>query len=496
MTISAATEAPLRHPTQLYVDGSWVGPASGETIDVIDSNDESHFYSVAAAGVADVKDAVSAARRAFDDGPWPRMLPTERAQYLRRMAEELRSRSDALSQIWPRESGQLVRIARAGAGTAAGTLDFYAGLAEQFAWEEPVSPSVGGGFAALVHEPVGTVAAIVPWNSPIMSSTRKVAPALLAGCTVVLKGAPEAPGAVYLLAEVADAVGLPAGALNVLVANRDVSESLVRDPRIDKVSFTGSTAVGRRIGAIMADRVGRCTLELGGKSAAVVLDDADIVTVAESLATTECRLAGQVCSALTRVIVSRARHDEFLEALVAAFAAKRVGSAFDEDTQIGPLASEAQLRRVQGYVEAGRKEGAVLAAGGSRPSHLPRGYFFEPTVFGGVDNSSVIAREEIFGPVLAVIPAADEEDAVRIANDSQYGLNAAVFTSDVDRAWEVARSLRTGTVGHNADRLDFGIAFGGFKQSGIGREGGRIGLLPYLEAKTVLLDAVPSAWSA
>ena len=492
--IAPSAHSVLSHPDRFYIDGEWVRGSSDALIDVIDSNTESLFYQVAEARAADIARAVEAARAAFDRGPWPRMTHAQRGEYVRAMAEELRGRSETLSEIWPRESGQLIKLARTGAATAAGTLDFYGRLADTYAWEEVVTPSSGTGFGLVVHEPVGTVAAIVPWNSPIMSALRKIAPALVAGCTTVLKAAPEAPGAPYLIAEVADAVGLPRGVLNVVTADREASEELVRDPRIDKVSFTGSTAVGRRIGMIMADRVGRCTLELGGKSAAVILDDADLAAAAESIATTECRLAGQVCSALTRIVVTRSRHDEFVEALGAAFAAKRVGDAFDESTQVGPLASAKQLRRVEHYVEVGRSEGARLVTGGGRPSGLDRGYFVEPTVFGGVHNSSTIASEEIFGPVLSVIPARDEDDAVRIANDSRYGLNASVFTTDVDRARGVAGRLRTGTVGHNADRIDFGIGFGGFKQSGIGREGGLLGILPYLEAKTVLLDGPPAEY--
>jgi acyl-CoA reductase-like NAD-dependent aldehyde dehydrogenase len=342
-----------------------------------------------------------------------------------------------------------------------------------------------------VREPVGVVGAIIPWNAPVALICHKIAPALLAGCTVVLKSAPEAPGEGYVFAEVADEIGLPAGVLNVVTADRDVSELLVRDPGVDKITFTGSTAAGRRIASLCGERIARCTLELGGKSAAVILDDIDLGTAAKSVARAECALNGQVCSSLTRVVVTKRRHDELVEALASTFSQTRVGDPFDEQTQLGPLVSERQRDRVEGYIAKGVAEGSTLATGGGRPKELDRGYYVEPTVFGNVDNGSTIGREEIFGPVLSVIAAEDEQDAVRIANDTMYGLNASVFTNDVDRARAVARELRSGTVGHNAFRTDFGMAFGGFKQSGIGREGGKEGLLPFLETKAVILEGTP-----
>jgi acyl-CoA reductase-like NAD-dependent aldehyde dehydrogenase len=297
-----------------------------------------------------------------------------------------------------------------------------------------------------------------------------------------------------VIAEAAEAVGLPAGVLNVLTADREVSELLVRDPNVDKISFTGSTAAGRRIASICGERIARCTLELGGKSAAVILDDMDLGTAAATLSQAECFLSGQVCSSLTRIVVPRSRHDELVEALASTFSQVRVGDPFEDQTQMGPLVASRQRDRVEGYIAKGIADGADLATGGGRPKDLERGWFVEPTVFGNVDNQSVIAQEEIFGPVLSVVPAEDEQDAIRVANDTIYGLNASVFTNDVNRAREVAGQLRSGTVGHNAFRTDFGIAFGGFKQSGIGREGGREGLLPFLETKTVILEGRPAGY--
>ena len=493
------TEEPvlqLRHLDRFFIGGAWVVPSSDSMITVTDSATEERFFSGAEAQAADVDRAVGSARQAFDAGPWPRMSHGERADYLRAIATALRKRGEEVGDIWPRESGVLHGIAKHAAEGAARTFEYYASLVDSFPFEEEAQPTAGGEFGLVVREPVGVVGAIIPWNAPMGLISNKVAPALLAGCTEVLKSSPEAPGEGYVLAEIAEEVGLPPGVLNVVTADREVSELLVRDPRVDKITFTGSTAAGRRIASICGERIARCTLELGGKSAAVILDDIDLETVAQTISGAECLLSGQVCSSLTRIVVPRHRHDALLEALSSTFSKVRVGDPFDPSTQMGPLASERQRDRVLGYIHKGVQEGATLATGGRRPDHLERGWFVEPTVFGNVDNGSTIAREEIFGPVLSVVPAEDERDAVRVANDTIYGLNASVFTDDVERARAVAGELRSGTVGHNAFRTDFGIAFGGFKQSGIGREGGIEGLYPFLETKTVILEGRPGRYAA
>jgi aldehyde dehydrogenase (NAD+) len=494
MSLTEDTVAPLRHLDRFFIGGEWVKPSTDSTIEVTDSATEEHFFTVAEAQPDDMARAVAAAREAFDMGPWPRMSHAERAEYLRAMAEGLRKRADDVGQIWPRESGVLHGIARGAAEGAARAFEYYASLAGTFAWEEEAAPTAGGTFGLLVREPVGVVGAIIPWNAPLSLITYKIGPALLAGCTVVLKSSPEAPGEGYVIAEVAEEVGFPPGVLNVVTADREVSELLVRDPRVDKITFTGSTAAGRRIASLCGERIARCTLELGGKSAAVVLDDIDLETVAAKISGAECFLSGQVCSSLTRIVVPRHRHDALLESLASTFAQVRVGDPFDPETNMGPLAAERQRDRVEGYIAKGVSEGATLATGGGRPSHLERGWFIEPTVFGNVENSATIAQEEIFGPVLSVIPAENERDAIRIANDTIYGLNASVFTDDVERAREVAGQLRSGTVGHNAFRTDFGVSFGGFKQSGLGREGGTEGLLPFLETKFVVLEGRPAPY--
>ncbi len=495
MSTTNATTAPVSHADRFFIGGEWVAPSSDATIDVIDSGSEELYYTIAEAAPDDMSRAVAAARHAFDEGPWPRLTHAARAEYLRALGAGLQERNDVLSQLWPRESGVLYKTSQYAGRIGSGALASYAALADTFPFEEECPPTGGGAFGLLVREPVGVVGAIIPWNAPVALICHKLGPALLAGCTVVLKSSPEAPGEGYVFAEVAEQIGLPPGVLNVVTADREVSELLVTNPGVDKITFTGSTAAGRRIASLCGERIARCTLELGGKSAAVILDDMDLGTAATTLARAECGLNGQVCSSLTRVIVTQRRHDELVDALAATFGQTRVGDPFDEQSQLGPLVSGRQRDRVLGYIAKGVDEGATLATGGGRPEDLDRGFYVAPTVFGNVDNGSTIGREEIFGPVLAVIPAADEQDAVRIANDTIYGLNASVFTNDVDRARAVAGELRSGTVGHNAFRTDFGMSFGGFKQSGIGREGGKEGLLPFLETKAVILEARPDAYT-
>ena len=492
MMMSAPRPNHVRHPGQLFIGGDWVEPSSASRFDVVDSTTEEVFLTVAEAQAADIDRAVAAARTAFDTGPWPRLSPTERGMWLGKVADAWETRGDALADSWALESGVLRSVSVHSAKSVAGIFRDYAALGETFAWEEKHISSMGLP-ALLVREPVGVVAAIIPWNAPHALMAYKVAAALIAGCTVIIKASPEAPSSPYFMAEICEEVGLPAGVVNVLTAERQVSELLVRDSRVDKVSFTGSTAAGRKIAAICGDRIARVTLELGGKSPAIILDDYDVGKAAAAIARSAPVMTGQVCASLTRIIVSDKRHDDFVDALAAAFGAIKVGDPFDATSQMGPLAMERQRDRVETLIAQGRAEGARLATGGGRPAHLNRGFFIEPTVFAGVDNSSTIAREEIFGPVLSVIPAASEAQAIEIANDSIYGLNSSVFTDDPDRAYAVGRQLRAGTVGHNGFRTDFGIAFGGFKQSGLGREGGVEGLHPYLEAKTMIFETAPKA---
>ncbi|MFB7143153.1 aldehyde dehydrogenase [Agrobacterium deltaense] len=478
----------LKHPDKFFIGGEWVAPSSSENFAVLDCSTEETVARVAKANSADMQKAVAAARQAFDTGPWPRMTPTERGTYLEKIAERLEAANDEFARGWSIETGIVYKVAQPRIGLfISGAFRQYAQMASTFPFTEE-HRSVTGNLAYKVYEPVGVVAEIIPWNGPAGLMAYKTAPALLAGCTLVIKSSPEAPTSAYMFAEICEEIGLPPGVINVVTADRDVSEELVRNPDVDKITFTGSTGAGRRIAAVAADRIARVTLELGGKSPAVVLDDYDIEDAAKILGSSYFGYnTGQICHSLTRIIVPRAKHDRMVEVLSEIARNTVVGDPFDAATMSGPLASARQRDTVERFVARGIADGATLTAGGKRPDHLSRGFFFEPTVFANVDNSASIAQEEIFGPVLSVIPADDEASAVRMANDSPFGLNAAVFTNDRDRALHVARQLRSGTVGHNGPRTDFSIGFGGFKQSGVGREGGIEGLTAFMESKTIVM---------
>ena len=478
----------IKQLDKLYIGGAWVAPSSDGKIDVVSPVTEEVIFSVAEAREADMDGAVAAAREAFDKGPWPRLTHGERAGWMLKLGEALKARNDELGNTWTNQIGALHAITRTAGVNSAMHFERYAALADTFEWEEPRTPADGHGRAMIVREPVGVCAAVVPWNSPLGLACGKLAPGFLAGCTFVLKASPETPLDAYIQAECAEQIGLPKGVLNVVAAHRPASEHLIRNPGIDKVAFTGSSAAGKRIASILGERMARYTMELGGKSAAIVLDDYGVDEAVASLTGSLCRLSGQVCAALTRVIVPRERHDDFVDSFSAAMANVHPGDPYDPASSYGPLAMERQLERVQGYIAKGKEEGARLVYGGGRPAGLNRGYYFEPTLFANVDNGMTIAQEEIFGPVISLIPCDGEEDAIRIANDSVYGLNGAVLTHDNQRAYDVARQIKAGNVSQGRMRIDFSIAFGGFKQSGVGREGGRDGLLPYLEPKTLMLD--------
>jgi acyl-CoA reductase-like NAD-dependent aldehyde dehydrogenase len=362
-------------------------------------------------------------------------------------------------------------------------LDNFIEVARSYPFSE-VRTSTNGN-ALVVREPVGVVAAIVPWNAPLLVTMIKLAPALLAGCTVVLKPAPESPLDAYLLAEMLQRAGLPDGVVNIVPADRDVSEYLVTHPGVDKVTFTGSTAAGRRIASLCGQDIRRVTLELGGKSAAIILDDADLDTTVETLRYGSLRNSGQVCSNKTRVLVSKTRERELLERLAALAASMPVGDPMDPSTQVGPLVSARQMHRVEGYIESGRIEGARIVAGGGRPRDLKQGWFVEPTIFSNVSPEMKIAREEIFGPVVTVLTYESEDQAIELANDSEYGLSGSVFSGDPEHALSVARRMRTGVVELNGSTVGYNAPLGGFKNSGIGRESGPDGLDAYVELKSI-----------
>jgi acyl-CoA reductase-like NAD-dependent aldehyde dehydrogenase len=362
-------------------------------------------------------------------------------------------------------------------------LDTYAEIGETYPFSSLRRSATGT--ALVLREPVGVVAAIVPWNAPQMTMALKLVPALLAGCTVVLKTAPETPLDAYLLAEMLQEAGLPEGVVNIVCADRKVSEHLVTHPGVDKVTFTGSTVAGQRIAALCGHDLRRVTLELGGKSAAVILDDADMDLTVDAVQQGSFRNAGQSCAAKTRLLVSRRRQDELLERLTELVSSIKVGDPFDPSTQVGPLSTARQRERVEAYIRAGKDEGARLLLGGGRPAHLKTGWFVEPTVFADVHSGMRIAQEEIFGPVISVLAYKDEDEAIAIANDSAYGLSGSVFTSDLQRGLELAKRIRTGTVELNGNPAGYGAPMGGVKMSGIGREFAQEGLDSYVEFKSV-----------
>ena len=469
---------------RLFIGGDWVAPSSDEKIEVISPSTEEVVARVPSASRADVDAAVAAARQAFDSGPWPQTTLAQRVAVLQRLRDSLVEHREMFADLLTEEMGCPITQSRtAQADVARVILESYLELVARYPLST-VRPS-SSGTALVTREPVGVVAAIVPWNVPQAITMHKLAPALLTGCTLVLKPAPETPLDAFLLADLLKAAGVPDGVVNVVPADRDVSEYLVTHPGVDKVAFTGSTAAGRRVAALCGQDLRRVTLELGGKSAAVILDDADLDATVESLRMGSFRNSGQVCSLKTRLVVSRRREDELLDRLTALVRSMPVGDPMDPATQIGPMATARQRQRVEEYIAIGREEGAQAVLGGGRPAGLDRGWFVEPTIFSKVDPSMRIAQEEIFGPVLAVMTYDDEEEAVAIANDSRYGLNGSVFTSDVEHGFEVARRMRTGTVELNGNPAGWHAPFGGFKDSGIGREAGLEGFDNYVETKAI-----------
>ncbi|GGC03422.1 aldehyde dehydrogenase [Novosphingobium endophyticum] len=480
----------LASPEKLFIGGDWSSSSGTDGIDIISPSTEEAVGRVAKATTADMDRAVAAARDAFDNGSWPRLSGPERAAVLRRIAEEMAKRSDDFARAWSLQVGMPFAQSSATAPYMGGYFTYYADMIEK-GFEEVRTPMMGG-HAIVVREPVGVVVAVVPWNAPLATLALKVAPALAAGCTVIAKPSPETPLEALILAECIAAAGVPDGVFSVLTADRDVSDYLIRKPEVDKVSFTGSTAAGLHIASVVSARGGRITTELGGKSAAIVLDDADIAKVVEGIMPNLVGLCGQQCAAFSRILVPHTLKGAVTDALAAAMQYVRIGDPFAETTDMGPLVTRDQHGRVFGYIEKGKAEGAKVVTGGSRPAHLDKGWYVEPTLFTDATNSMTIAREEIFGPVGTIIPYGSEEEAIAIANDSNYGLSGGVFTQDVERAYAVARRIRTGNFGHNGRVIDYTIPYGGFKQSGVGREGGIEGLHGFTEVKAIFMKELPA----
>lgn len=473
---------------QLFIGGEWTGPLGRDVIEVVSPHTEDVMGRVPHATPADVDRAVDAARRAFDDGPWPRASLAERIEVVTRIKDGIAARHDEIARLISAQNGSPYSWSvLAQALGAMMVWDAAITVARDFSYEEPRDGVLGR--ILVRREPVGVVAAVVPWNVPQFVAAAKLAPALLAGCSVVLKPSPESPLDAYLLAEIARDAGLPDGVLSVLPADREVSEYLVGHPRIDKVSFTGSVAAGRRVMEVAARHLTRVTLELGGKSAAVVLPDADVEATVAGVVPAAWMNNGQACVAQTRILLPRSRYDEFAEAFAAAAGALVVGHPLDPATQVGPLVARRQQRRSLDYIRIGQEEGAKILTGGGRPQGLEKGWYVEPTLFGDVDNTMRIAREEIFGPVICLLPYGDEAEAVRIANDSEYGLSGSVWTADTAHGVDIARRVRTGTYSVNTFSLDMLGPFGGYKNSGLGREFGPEGFGEYFEHKMIHLPA-------
>src|SRR5580658_3200042 len=460
----------------LFIGGEWVRPSSAARIDVTSASTEEHIGSVPEGAEADVDAAVAAARRAFDDPDgWSQWEPSARGAAISRLAAELEARSAEMAQRVSAQNGMPISIATVlEGGFPVVVLRYIAGLLDGASFEEE-RPGFLGGTNIVRREPIGVLAAF------------KYAPALAAGCTIVMKPSPETVLDAFLLAEAVAAAGIPAGVVSIVPGGRELGAYLVEHRDVDKVAFTGSTAAGRRVAEACGRLLRPVTLELGGKSAAIVLDDADLdlAKIGNDLFAATLVNNGQTCYLGTRVLAPRSRYDEVVDTIAAFASSLAVGDALDPATQIGPMASQNHRDRVEGYVAKGNSDGARLVVGGGRPRDLDRGWFVEPTVFADVDNSSTIAQEEIFGPVLSVIAYNDVDDAVRIANDSDFGLGGSVWTTDTERGKDVARRVRTGTIGINKYLPDPGAPFGGVKASGIGRELGPNAIGAYQQFKSI-----------
>ncbi|GHE60311.1 aldehyde dehydrogenase [Streptomyces longispororuber] len=473
---------------RLFIGGTWVEPSSPELLDIASPHDRSVIGRAAQARPADVDRAVAGARRAFEAGTWRLTPPAERIAALRRFNTLREESAERIARLISLENGSAAWFTRAGQAGLTRQARAYLQAAAEFDWERTLTPSDPASTVRSVvrREAIGVVAAVIPWNSPFSSATTKVVPALLAGNSVVLKVSPENSLSMGLLAELLDRAGLPEGVISVLPADRGTSEHLVTHEEVDKIAFTGSTRAGRRIASLAGERLKRVSLELGGKSAAIILPDADLPRVVAGLKSHSLLNNGESCIAQTRILAPRSRYEEVVAGLREMMESLKVGAPDDPDTFIGPLIRPDQQERVRDYIRLGIAEGARLVTGGPHvPEGLEKGNYVTPTLFADVDNSMRIAREEIFGPVLVVIAYDDEDDAVRIANDSEYGLSGGVWSADEERALAVARRVRAGTVTVNGASVGFDGPFGGFKASGIGREFGAVGLGTYTEYQTI-----------
>lgn len=467
-----------------FIGNEWVKSTSARSFEIIGASSGEKIATVPEAVEADIDAAVAAARNAFDQSPWPKMSFGERADIMRRFMTAIAARGGDIAHAVSIQNGMPISLSSALEGQfPAGLLDYYAGLADQFSAPD-IRPSQLGKETLVERSPIGVVAAVIPWNFPVALAMSKIAPAMLAGCTMVIKPSPGTILDSYILAEAAIEAQVPAGVLNWVAADREVGAYLVSHPGVDKVAFTGSTNAGRAIARTCGGLLRPVTLELGGKSAAIILDDVDLDGFLQGMPTSSILNNGQACYNATRILAPVKRYDEIVEAISGFLASLKVGDALDPETQVGPMASSAHRDRVESYIAKGRDE-AKLVTGGGRPRSLNHGWFVEPTLFAGVSNNDAIAREEIFGPVLSVISYDGDDEAIRIANDSEFGLGGSVWSVDATRALDVARKVESGTVGINGYMPAVGSPFGGIKSSGMGREFGPEAVGSYQQFKSI-----------